>query len=122
MTLGRTKPDVSAARAKRIAASDDHRGARVVTGKSAARIPAPERHDRLTVAAASEREVNRPSHHGDTRARPQEAQLPRVEAFASTGSGGVAEGLPEGAFVGIRRQRAYRAPGGKRAILTRTPL
>jgi len=52
-----------------IAAFGDHGGARVVTGKSPARIPAPERHDRLTVAATKEREASCRSDHGGTRAR-----------------------------------------------------
>ena len=49
--------------------SGDHSGARVVTGKSAARIPAPERHGGLTVAATSEREASGDSFHGCIRAR-----------------------------------------------------
>ena len=44
-------------------------GPRVVTGKSAARITAPERHDGLTIGTTSEREVESRGHHGDARAR-----------------------------------------------------
>ena len=56
--------------------SGDHGGSRVVTGKSAARIPAAERHDGLTVAATKEREVQRLIHHGSTRACQQVARHP----------------------------------------------
>ena len=53
-----------AGNAGNVDASGDHGGARVVTGKSAVRIPAPERHDELTVAATKEREVKSLIDHG----------------------------------------------------------
>jgi len=93
------------ARAKRIAVSGDRSGPRVVTGKSAARIPAPERHDRPTAAATSEREVGSLRHHGSTRARHPGAQWPHVKAFASTGSEGVAVGPHGSRFAVIARPR-----------------
>ena len=67
-------------------------------GKSAARIPAPERHDGLTVGTTSEREVERRNHHGSARARQQEARGPLMKAFASTD--------PEGAAVGPHGSRS----------------
>ena len=54
--------------------SGDHSGARVVTGESAARIPAPERHDDASRATGKERDVQRLIHHGRTRARQQVAR------------------------------------------------
>jgi len=45
--------------------SGEGSGPRVVTERSAGRIPIAERHDGLTVAAINEREVESRIHHGD---------------------------------------------------------
>lgn len=79
-----------------------------MTGKPAARIPAPERHGELTVAATGERKVSLHSDHGDARARKQEARRPPVKAFAATVPEGAAAGAFGDSLLGVKGELLVR--------------